>query len=1035
MASQYDININIDVESATLGELEAELQRINSEIKKIPPNTKEFNKAAANVKTLSGEVDKANSKLQKVDVGQLVGDFAKVGAAIGAVGAAFSAFGDEGSATNEAVQKALQRTQAVLALVAVAEAAVSAARLASAAATKIYTVAQNALNTSIQAGTVSLKGLKTALAGTGIGLLVVALGLVVAYFDDIKNFINGGETAKYTKEIDNQVAALQRLNLELEKQLVVIDKNKNAGQDEITNLQARITAFQDYAAKSEVAIQAQLKAYRDLARENGKLTDEEEAARQQLFIDLVKNQNNIILAQKEFNNAKLRQLDDANSDEIALLRAQGKDTTEEEKANLRERLTLLKSFGDAYLEEVKRTEAQISILEANEERERKRAREQAAKERRDKIKSELDELAGIIADEPTEAIARLGDEQARALSILEKYAGGSKDITKIIAELDAQGLTPLANQFRRLTDEANYEEFSRLINKYYGEAISNVYLNAQGTLGDFSNLVSTFPKIIEQRFTEDFRGINLFRFAEEDFFEFTRTLEDGLKIIVRDPLRTIVNENTFVDAIKSAKAFIQLQEEIGSGIRENAEIEFIKVDPVEIEQSLAFVKTIQSNLLKDLQEQFTKQQEAILTGPLTDEARTKQLADLFLAYQAAYDEILKTGQETNRQIFQSAALETEILSRASQRDITERLSKLETRYVGWKGFLASINDDIRKEERELQLELLQGEEDRIAKEKVLVEQQYAEGLISREEYLLALQDLEDQAASVRAETAKVQKDEDDARLEAVKLFYDTAIGLLQAYNDLVASTAELESAQYDVRIAQAQKNLDLQLEGIDNEEERLRIQAQGEAEIAALRDEQTRKEAEAAKRQANLTFAITIGEIIANTANGVMKSFAQLGPIAGAIAAIGVTAIGAIQIANANKARQAAIAGADAALAGIGGGGELDQRTQFAEGGLVSGPGTGTSDSISARLSNGEYVVNAASTRQFLPILDQINNNPQRFANGGMVTTTQTDPNLVALLGRIEQRLATPPKAYVVSSEIQAGINTEEYLQRRSQLT
>lgn len=35
----------------------------------------------------------------------------------------------------------------------------------------------------------------------------------------------------------------------------------------------------------------------------------------------------------------------------------------------------------------------------------------------------------------------------------------------------------------------------------------------------------------------------------------------------------------------------------------------------------------------------------------------------------------------------------------------------------------------------------------------------------------------------------------------------------------------------------------------------------------------------------------------------------------------------------------------------------------FAAGGLVTGPGTGTSDSISARLSNGEYVVRAAAVR------------------------------------------------------------------------
>ena len=46
---------------------------------------------------------------------------------------------------------------------------------------------------------------------------------------------------------------------------------------------------------------------------------------------------------------------------------------------------------------------------------------------------------------------------------------------------------------------------------------------------------------------------------------------------------------------------------------------------------------------------------------------------------------------------------------------------------------------------------------------------------------------------------------------------------------------------------------------------------------------------------------------------------------------------------------------------------------KFATGGLVSGPGTGTSDSIPARLSNGESVINAKSTAMFGPLLSSLN--------------------------------------------------------------
>lgn len=47
----------------------------------------------------------------------------------------------------------------------------------------------------------------------------------------------------------------------------------------------------------------------------------------------------------------------------------------------------------------------------------------------------------------------------------------------------------------------------------------------------------------------------------------------------------------------------------------------------------------------------------------------------------------------------------------------------------------------------------------------------------------------------------------------------------------------------------------------------------------------------------------------------------------------------------------------------------------FKDGGHVSGPGTGTSDSIPARLSNGEFVVNAQATKRNRELLEAINSN------------------------------------------------------------
>lgn len=80
-------------------------------------------------------------------------------------------------------------------------------------------------------------------------------------------------------------------------------------------------------------------------------------------------------------------------------------------------------------------------------------------------------------------------------------------------------------------------------------------------------------------------------------------------------------------------------------------------------------------------------------------------------------------------------------------------------------------------------------------------------------------------------------------------------------------------------------------------------------------------------------------------------------------------------------------------MMGAGGGGLLGGLFGFkdggavhaASGGLINGPGTSTSDSIPARLSDGEFVVNAAATRRNLDLLHAINRGDiAAFAAGGL---------------------------------------------------
>lgn len=80
--------------------------------------------------------------------------------------------------------------------------------------------------------------------------------------------------------------------------------------------------------------------------------------------------------------------------------------------------------------------------------------------------------------------------------------------------------------------------------------------------------------------------------------------------------------------------------------------------------------------------------------------------------------------------------------------------------------------------------------------------------------------------------------------------------------------------------------------------------AKGNAdEVERLENEKEQKKLNVQKKYADINFAIKVSQIIADTAVSVMKAYADLGPIAGAIAAAVVSATGAIQIAAANAER------------------------------------------------------------------------------------------------------------------------------------
>ena len=153
----------------------------------------------------------------------------------------------------------------------------------------------------------------------------------------------------------------------------------------------------------------------------------------------------------------------------------------------------------------------------------------------------------------------------------------------------------------------------------------------------------------------------------------------------------------------------------------------------------------------------------------------------------------------------------------------------------------------------------------------------------------------------------------------------------------------------------------------------------------------------------------TLGDIASNVVREIITGFVRMGVQmalnAALNATLGTAAAGQSMILAGTTATAWAPAAAMASLATLGANSvpaaaALTSTTAlatslavipgFATGGYVSGAGTGTSDSIMARLSDGEFVVNASATKRNRALLEAINSNERVSVAGGGGSSVST---------------------------------------------
>ena len=131
-----------------------------------------------------------------------------------------------------------------------------------------------ALKASFKAGVQGASSLKKALIATGVGAIVVAVGLLVAYWDDIKGFVNGvsAEQKKLLAETEATAEAAQ-------DQLAATEASENSlklagkSEEEIRNL--KIQQTDEVIAATEAILEQQRqqkKAQIEAAERNQKIT-------------------------------------------------------------------------------------------------------------------------------------------------------------------------------------------------------------------------------------------------------------------------------------------------------------------------------------------------------------------------------------------------------------------------------------------------------------------------------------------------------------------------------------------------------------------------------------------------------------------------------------------------------------------------------------------------------------------------------------------------------------------------------------------
>ena len=549
---------------------------------------------------------------------------------------------------------------------------------------------------------------------------------------------------------------------------------------------------------------------------------------------------------------------------------------------------------------------------------------------------------------------------------------------------------------------------------------------------------------LESEQTEQFYNLQVLSFDAIYYQKRLEQLQDYLKKAGSKKMQAEINKQIVDVQTKQLEIEQKRDKEVIAALQDNRDKQLRIVENGYTQQKTVLEKAV-------AEQKMTREQADALSLSLDAETAEKRL-DIYLAYQNDILSLeLNNGPEKAKAIEDAnkAVLDADLKASQSRANQQKALQDL------LKDFKGQFNLTTVGEDTELQLKVL--EDVYNAKKEMAIKD--------------GLDTTELDAAYEKAKTNILQQEEDKRYqirqqygLVSLQEEYEKEMQWLQQQRDQeLLSLEEFEKAKVQVKIKYLKSSFDYYSDMFSGavsalqEAELANIDAKYDAEIqragdnseevARLEKEKENKKLAVQKKYANVQFATKVSEIIANTAVAIMQAFAQMGPIAGAIAAAVMTTTGAAQIAVANAERKKVMNMTVDGSGSSGGSGTRVATGSSSNAGYYVGgwSGDGSPYEVAGPVHKKEYVVpsfvmSEPAAMNHVVALEAMrrqktNANPLPgsvvgMATGGYSGNTPKEPDdtsvgiplsiikmLVSLLTQLNKG---PLKAYVVQSELQA---------------